>query len=515
MTIFVFFFAARINNCYSFARGILCWGVLLFTHNQETLMKLQKKHALLLSFTLLAFCPSAGATNGMNLEGYGPKAHALGGAGMAYDTGNSAVMSNPATLTLMKDGDARLGFGVRGLHPHVSSWYNGAESHSDGDSYYMPSMSYIRKDGRWSWGIALLAQGGMGTEYGNDSVLFSAGLPMSQYPLTGQPSPADYVLLSGQDVRSEVSLGRVMIPVAYELNDRTGISVSVDVVWASMDMQMDIDGYHFASLMDGHGGSVRGGMADMMTGMFSGAISDINWARFDFSNDNEFTGEADGYGFGVKTGIVHKLSDVITVGASYHSKTRISDLETHHATLAFDGTGEAFADSPISVKGSLKVRDFEWPETLAAGISIHPSDRWMLVGDIKLINWSAVMDTFTVQFTAEEGPFAGESIDVVMDQNWDDQVVVSLGAQYSVTPDFALRAGANFADNPVPDSSLNPLFPAIVTTHYTGGFGYRMRDHHQVGFALAYVPEVEENNEDGIRITHGQTNWSLGYTYNF
>ena len=471
-------------------------------------MKMRNNSALMLSLSLFlfSFSPSAEATNGMNLEGYGPKAHGLGGAGMAYDTGNSAVMNNPATLSLMKGGDARLSFGLRGLHPHVSAWYGGVESHSEGDSYFMPSMSYMRRDGRLSWGIALLAQGGMGTEYGEGAYLFSGG-----YSLNGSMVP-----LSGEEIRSEVSMGRVMLPIAYALTDRTGISLSADLVWASMDLQMDIDGEHFGKLLMGSGGSVAGSMAASLGQMMAGGMmSDINSARIDFSNDNAFTGEADGYGFGVKTGIVHKLSDAVSMGASYHSKTRISDLETHHALISFNGSGDAFLDGPVSVKGSLKVRDFEWPETIAAGIALYPSDRWMLVGDVKIINWSAVMDTFKVSFTAEEGPLTGQSIDVVMDQNWDDQVVWSLGAQYSVSNDFKIRAGANFANNPVPDATLNPLFPAIVTTHYTGGFGLRMKKQHQIGFALAYAPEVDETNGDDVEMTHGQTNWSLGYTYNF
>ena len=48
------------------------------------------------------FVPTAlvWATNGMNLEGYGPIATGMGGASMAYDNGTAAMMNNPATLQL-------------------------------------------------------------------------------------------------------------------------------------------------------------------------------------------------------------------------------------------------------------------------------------------------------------------------------------------------------------------------------------------------------------------------------
>ena len=49
--------------------------------------------------TLLLLCslilvPAAHATNGMNMEGYGPIATGMGGASMAYDNGTAAMMSD-------------------------------------------------------------------------------------------------------------------------------------------------------------------------------------------------------------------------------------------------------------------------------------------------------------------------------------------------------------------------------------------------------------------------------------
>jgi len=84
---------------------------------------------------LLSASPAAFATNGMNLEGYGTKSHALGGTSMAYDTGNSAVMNNPATLGMMEDGSREFGAGIKGLHPDVNLDYYGLLEESGGDAY--------------------------------------------------------------------------------------------------------------------------------------------------------------------------------------------------------------------------------------------------------------------------------------------------------------------------------------------------------------------------------------------
>ena len=60
------------------------------------------------------------ATNGMNMEGYGPVSTAMGGASQAMDHGTAAMAQNPATLGLMNDG-SRFDLAVGRLGPKVSS----------------------------------------------------------------------------------------------------------------------------------------------------------------------------------------------------------------------------------------------------------------------------------------------------------------------------------------------------------------------------------------------------------
>jgi len=463
---------------------------------------------------------SAFATNGMNLEGYGAKAHAMGGAGMAYDTGNSGVMNNPATLAFMKEGESRLGLGIRKLGPDVSMTAMGQTTNSDGTAYYMPSMSYMKKQDGLTYGIAVLAQGGMGTEYGTGSTLFSMGNSLNN---TGNTNPANMIAMSGDEIRSEVSVGRMMFPVSKTLDDgKTTIGASLDVVWAGMDLQMDMDGANFGQMMQGNGGSVSGSMATGLQGMMTGGqVTDVNYARFDFSDDSDYTGEAMGMGYGFKIGMTHKVSNKTRFGMTYHTKTQLNDLKTSNATLTMDvvmgGTATA-----IPVTGDLRVKDFQWPATLAMGIAHTYNDKLLVAADVKHLDWSSVMDSFNMSFTADStqanpaaAGFAGADLAVSMDQQWEDQTVISLGVQYKATDKLALRVGYNHSDNPVPDAYLNPLFPATVETHYTAGAGYKIDNANKVGFALAYAPDAKDTSAQGIESSHGQTNWSFNYVHNF
>ncbi len=156
------------------------------------------------------------ATNGMNMEGYGPIAAAMGGASMAYDNGTAAMMNNPATLGMMKDGDrldAFFGF----LGPDVESEAGGMTAKSDGTAYYMPAVGFLRKREGLTYGIGLYGQGGMGTEYGSDSFM-SMG--------------------AGLENRTELSVGRVIAPLSFNVNDKLTVGGSVDFVWAGLDLRM-------------------------------------------------------------------------------------------------------------------------------------------------------------------------------------------------------------------------------------------------------------------------------------
>jgi long-chain fatty acid transport protein len=100
-------------------------------------------------------------------------------------------------------------------------------------------------------------------------------------------------------------------------------------------------------------------------------------------------------------------------------------------------------------------------------------------------------------------------------QNWDDQDVFAIGFAYKATDALTLRAGANFANNPIPDMYMNPLFPAIVENHYTVGLGYDVSSSSAVNFSLSHAPEVTQVSGSTISVDHSQTNWQLMYSKRF
>ena len=137
------------------------------------------KHGISLRTTaiasiLLINSASVYATNGMLMEGYGPVALSMGGASMAYDNGNAAMMNNPATLQLGANG-SRLEVALGVLGPDVMV----AGEKSGGSSYVMPAFGWSRKNDQFTWGVGVFGQGGMGTEFsGSGPLAAGTGVPV-------------------------------------------------------------------------------------------------------------------------------------------------------------------------------------------------------------------------------------------------------------------------------------------------------------------------------------------------
>ncbi len=454
---------------------------------------------------------TAFATNGMNMPGYGPIAGGVGGASFAYDNGTAGVMNNPATLGLMPEGN-RIDAAVAELRPDVQSSFGSEDWNSGGDSYLMPAFGWMQHRGKFTYGAGMFAQGGMGTEYKR-----APGAAMTAMGMMAGGAGQDATMTAyGWEERSEVGVGRLIFPLAYNVDDQLTIGGSLDMVWATMDLKMAMPGQMMQDMMPGGSqqlGIINGSMVDALMGqMQSGNITGLWGGYFDFSDNSDFWGETSATGFAGKLGVVYRINSNFSVGATYHSITDLGDLDGDATVSMAVETPAGTAVMPV--KGKISIRDFQWPETYGIGMA-YQTDRLMFALDVKQINWSDVMDKFTMSFTAKEGGFAGTNMNATLKQNWDDQVVVMTGVAYRATDALTLRVGANIADNPVPNSTVNYLFPAITEEHYTVGFGYAFSAQSDVNFSYAYAPEVKVSTPQGLDISHEQSFWQLMYSYSF
>jgi len=66
-------------------------------------------------------------------------------------------------------------------------------------------------------------------------------------------------------------------------------------------------------------------------------------------------------------------------------------------------------------------------------------------------------------------------------------------------PGAFARTGYNYAENPVPDDTVFPVFPAIVEHHITLGGGYNVKQLFEVNAAYEYaVPNTQKAADEHL-----------------
>ncbi|MBX3620647.1 MAG: outer membrane protein transport protein [Rhizobacter sp.] len=161
-----------------------------------------------------------------------------------------------------------------------------------------------------------------------------------------------------------------------------------------------------------------------------------------------------------------RLSDTLTLGASYSSKINMSKFDKYSGLFAGGG-------------------DFDIPANYSVGVAFMPTPDWTLALDYGRINYSGVAavgnaSTAAALLGSDNGPGFG----------WRDVNVLKLGAAWRMNERWTLRAGYNHGDNPIrsADVTFNILAPGVITDHYTAGFTWAANADSELTGALMIAP---------------------------
>ena len=377
-------------------------------------------------------CVSAWATNGYFSHGYGLKAKGMGGAAVAMTDSAFAGANNPAIAAWAGD---RAELGVDVFMPERSMERTGsvaglnAKVTSDSTSFLVPEFGYNHAvNDKLGVGISVYGNGGMNTDYAG------ANIPAG---VCG-PSAANVLCGSG---RLGVDLQQLIVAptIAYKVSDKHSVGVSplfVQQIFKADGLQaFDNPGAPFPNM--------------------TGAPGKVTNQGYDSSN-----------GIGLRLGYLGKLSDSVSIGASYAPKISMSKFSKYAGLFADGG-------------------NFDIPENYTLGTSIQATPTVVIALDYQHISYSAVPSignpsTNLAALGSANGPGFG----------WGDVNATKLGIQWQASSALTVRAGINVGDNPVKgrDVTFNILAPGVVTTHYTVGATYALSPTSEITAAYMVAP---------------------------
>ena len=194
----------------------------------------------------------------------------------------------------------------------------------------------------------------------------------------------------------------------------------------------------------------------------------LEYANLDLGEGSDWS-----YGFGVQVGTSFKATNWLSLGLNY-----ISPRNTEFKNVAdFDGNG------------SLDNLRLDAPQELGFGAAVTFGN-FLFEADTKWINWS--------------------NADGYEDFDWNDQYVFAVGGQWQALPKLYLRAGYNYAENPLEDN--DGYTPALTSVQGKKLPGYYYETFRVIGFPAI----VEHHVTLGVTYEFTPTfSANLGYVHGF
>ncbi len=405
------------------------------------------KRTLLAALTAAALAPlAAHATVGYFSHGYGLKAKGMGGVGIALPQDAMAPASNPAGLGFV---DNRIDFGVDWFKPNRSSevvgngaGLNGSNNGNGTKDYFIPEFGISRSFGKnMALGLVVYGNGGMNTTYNR-----------SPFTAFGGTSPAGVDLIQ-----------MFIAPtIAWKPSPNHSFGLSLNFAY----QRFSADGLN----------------------SFAGISSDA--ANLTNRGDDDATG------WGLKLGWTGKVTNAVTLGATYQTKTRMSKFDKYKGLFAEQG-------------------DFDIPEHYGLGISVQATPKLTLAGDIQQINYGkvqAVGNPADCLFTGacRLGQSGGGGF------GWRNTTVYKLGLSYAWSKDLVLRAGYVTLRQPIPANQtfFNILAPGVVEDHLTLGGTWSLSPTRELTIGYMHAFKKKINGAGSIPAGFGGGNANLQMNQN-
>jgi len=375
------------------------------------------------------------ATTGYFAHGYGIKAKSMGGVGIALPQDALAAASNPAGIAWIGN---RIDVGADWFRPDRGASIVGSGAGADGTydgndtkSFLIPEFGYNRViNPNLTFGVAVYGNGGMNTDYKTN--------PFAAFGGTGS---------AGVDL-----MQLFVAPTVAWKSGNHSFGASLNLAYQRFKAE-GIQGF---------------------AGM-SASSSNVSNRGYD-----------DSTGFGVRVGWTGQVSPMVTLGATYQSKTKMSEFDKYSGLFANQG-------------------DFDIPENYGAGIAVKASPKLTVAADVLRINYNDIpavgnsADCLFVTGTCQLGSTNGAGF------GWQNTTVYKIGVAYELKPGTTLRAGYVTLDQPIPASQtfFNILAPGVVEDHLTLGLTMEMSKTSELSFMYMHAFEKKVNGSGSIPMAFG------------
>jgi long-chain fatty acid transport protein len=394
--------------------------------------------------------------NGLNLNGIGPRAVAMGGAFVGLADDYSAVFWNPAGLAHVKqkyvafygfDVIPSMDYKLETPIPGVGADAKSVTKHYLGGlaGYFHPVSDNL------VLGLAVYSPSGLGIEWDGKDLAGISGPP-------GSPNP-------NIEWMSKIFVITTSPTLAYQVSDQIMLGFALNINYGSFHMAR-YAGY------------------EAVPNPYFPFLSPDPFLVFDLEQQ---TIEMTGWGFGATFGILIKPSDMFSLGVTLRTPSKIAFKGD--VGISNIGILAPLVGAPIPATSGAEA-DVTWPLWIAGGIAFTPIPEFTLTFDVQWTQWSK-LDEVKLDLADQTWGLILDEEDAKLAFRWEDKAQIRFGAEYRLSPKFALRAGYYYDPGPAPNETRNILLPVTDFNSIAGGFGYNVNGVI-IDFAVEYLMGKEQ-----------------------
>ena len=377
----------------------------------------------ILTVALIVFANISLSANGLNLNGVGSKAIAMGGAFIGQADDYSAIFWNPAGLVQMKN--PSLSFFATALMPTGTYAFPayGVDAQTKAGIYPSGALTYFKPiSEKLVIGIGAYVPAGSGAEWDVED--------LKALTFNKTKGSAGNTLI-WKSMIGVISLSPV---VSYKISDSFSMGASLNINYAFMKLQKP---------------------------------ATLQFLSLKFAE--QYKEDTTAVGFGATFGMMLKPVDTLSIGLTVRTPVSITFKGDATNDLANNFVLQLAAPG-IPIESGIE-RKATWPLWAGLGISFKPMDKLTLNADLQFTQWEKLQaieaDYDNALWQARFA--AGGKLDL----KWEDKIQYRVGMEYAISDKLAMRAGYYYDPSPSPAETLSILLPEITYNVITVGFGYK------------------------------------------
>jgi long-chain fatty acid transport protein len=241
-----------------------------------------------------------------------------------------------------------------------------------------------------------------------------------------------------------------------------------------------------------------------------GAGLDVMWSDLEFKqflspNVPNLQAHAEGDGVGIGGNL----------GLTWHITERQQLALTYRSTMTVDYSGTTKFDNLPGVPSTSFGSQIKYPNIISVGYGINLTDKIRVETDFEWLQFSQFRN-LPVNVGNNLLGVPSQSIP----EKWKNTFTVGIGGDWKFADHWVLRAGYQFFESPVPDTTFSPTIPDANQNVFTIGLGWKGRHSSlEAAYGLDFYNERNISNDQNPafngKYTFNVHLISLAYNYAF